>query len=793
MTDSPTEKTQARILIVEDEILFAASISKSLKKLGYEIARMVTTPAEAIQAAHELAPDLILMDIKLGELGDGIETYEQIRADLDIPVIYLSAYSDKALLERARLTEPYGYLSKPVSFKELRNTIETSLYKHEAYRRVKRSEALLAKAEKLASLGSWELDVKTGELFWSDESFRAFGYDRRQVSPSLSKFLESVHPDDSERVLASLRAALLGNRPYDIEFRIVRPDGTVRVLHSRGDVLFDNAGLPSRMVGMALDVTERKQAEDLIKAQRDLAMALSAASNLEEALGMCLDTAISVSDMDSAGIYVMNENSGLDLILHKGVSERFLNHVRHMPAELPESQMVARGAPAYYGERLSALSPKLAKALKQEGFRSSSVIPIVFQGRVILSLHLSSRKAELVPPHIQRALETIAAQIGAAVTRIRAEAEVRRSREILEAFISAADDALALVDREKRLVVANRAWNVRFGKEDEAVKGNTTVDISPPGTACERERLIDQVFETKKTIRNQYSSGGRHYDSVLNPVLGSDGEVHSVAVFSRDMTEHKLAQTALKEAKDLAEAASRAKTDFLTNMSHELRTPLNAIIGFSEVLQDELFGPLNARQAGHVRHIVESGHHLLELISDILDLSRIEAGGMRLETSLFDVLIVLQNSVDIVSEAARRKCIELATHWDKSDEPLIVEADEVKLRQVVLNLLSNAVKFTPERGRIDVRAHGTSHEAAISVSDTGIGLRSLDRERIFNAFEQVDTSTARREQGSGLGLSLARKLIEMHGGKIWAESPGLGKGTTFTLTIPREYRGPQCA
>jgi len=373
--------------------------------------------------------------------------------------------------------------------------------------------------------------------------------------------------------------------------------------------------------------------------------------------------------------------------------------------------------------------------------------------------------------------------------RIRAEAEVRKGREILEALINSTDDSLALFDREKRFVVANRALAARFDKRIDELLGKTLSAILLPALVSQREHVLDSVFRTKASTRCQDARDGRHFDTLVNPVLGSDGEVHSVAVFNRDVTEQELTQTALNQAKDLAEAASRAKTDFLTNMSHELRTPLNAIIGFSEVLQDQLFGTLNETQATHVRHIVESGHHLLELISQILDLSRIESGGMKLEWSQFDLLEMLECSVDIISETARRKGIEVVKQWDEVNNQVVIEADQVKIRQVVLNLLSNAVKFTPERGVIRIRAQVEANEAIVSVTDTGIGLDPQDKERIFAAFEQVDSSIARREQGSGLGLSLARELIEMHSGRIWADSPGLGKGTAFTLTIPLTRSG----
>ncbi len=593
-----------------------------------------------------------------------------------------------------------------------------------------------------------------------------------------------MHPQDRELVGTAIKDALDAIKPFETEFRIVRPDGTERVLHSRADVIFDNHGRPTRMIGIALDITERKRAEDLIVAQRDLGMSLGAASNLEEALSMCLDTALHISEMEAAGIYVVNDDSSLELAAHRGLSETFLSMVSHLPGDLPETQLVATGSPAYFCGPFAEWAPSLTSAVEREGFRSGAVVPIVYQSRPILSLHLVSRTRDYVPGHIKRALETIAPQIGAAVTRIRAEDAVRKSHEILEAFINSTDDALALFDREKRFLVANPALASRFGKDIEDLIGHTLVDLLPPDLVAQREETVEEVFRTGASMRCQNSRAQRHFDSIVNPVLGADGQVHSVAVFSRDITEQKRTQAALNEAKDLAEAASRAKSQFLAIMSHELRTPLNAIIGFSEMLQDQLFGKLNETQLSHVNHIVESGHHLIEIINEILDLSRIESGGMRLELSQFDVAEMLEHSLAIVHESARKKSIELLTQLDPGIEGIIIEADEVRLRQVVLNLLSNAVKFTPERGSIRIHTYKTADEIIISVTDNGIGIDPLDQERIFNAFEQVDTSISRRQQGTGLGLSLARTLIEMHGGRIWVESQGLGKGSTFILAVP---------
>jgi signal transduction histidine kinase len=228
------------------------------------------------------------------------------------------------------------------------------------------------------------------------------------------------------------------------------------------------------------------------------------------------------------------------------------------------------------------------------------------------------------------------------------------------------------------------------------------------------------------------------------------------------------------------EVASQHKSEFLANMSHELRTPLNAIIGFSEVLGERMFGELNEKQEEYLKDIHASGQHLLSLINDILDLSKIEAGRMELELTDFNLPATLDNALTLVRERAGRRGIALGLTVDERLEQ--IRADERKVRQVVLNLLSNAIKFTPEGGRIEVRAVPVGGMVEISVSDTGVGIAPEDQEAIFEEFRQVGTA-AKKVEGTGLGLALSRKFVELHGGKIWVKSE-LGAGSTFTFTVP---------
>ena len=372
--------------------------------------------------------------------------------------------------------------------------------------------------------------------------------------------------------------------------------------------------------------------------------------------------------------------------------------------------------------------------------------------------------------------------------------ERKRAQEALRAsedrYRTLAENLLTgiCVQQDGELVYINQFGAQSLGYSVNELIGRPIWDLVAPedremtkafSAARLRREQAPARYELKVLTRN----GEIRWAEVLATAIEHNGRP---AILSNimDITERKRAQEEAVEAKKAAEAASRAKSEFLANMSHELRTPLNAIIGFSEILEDQLFGPLNEAQKTHVGYIVQSGHDLLQLVGEILDLAKIESGRLSLEPSHVKIVDILENGIAIMKQRALRQDVVLELKVDPEIESMTILADELKLRQVMLNLLSNAVKFTPEGGNIRVEAQRVGEDLIISVCDTGSGIDPSDQSRIFRAFEQVDSTLSRRQQGTGLGLALSSSLIQMHGGRIWVESEGLGKGSAFRFTIP---------
>ena len=375
-----------------------------------------------------------------------------------------------------------------------------------------------------------------------------------------------------------------------------------------------------------------------------------------------------------------------------------------------------------------------------------------------------------------------------------AEAATRANEDIIETV----REPLLVLDSELRVLSANRSFYDSFKVTPKETLGhliydlgNRQWDIPKLRTLLEEILPKDNKFDDYE-VEHEFSNIG-HKIMLLNARHITQKEIDSqlILLAIEDVTEKMRLQRALAErtrdaekAQAEAEAATRAKSEFLANMSHELRTPLNSIIGFSEVLEDELLGALNASQRENVQYILKAARHLLSLINDILDLSKVESGKMELEVDRMSLRGMLEASLVMHREKALRHGISLDLRMEPVTD-MAIEADERRLKQILFNLLSNAVKFTPDGGSVRVVARGITgaQEMEISVEDTGIGIKPEDIPKLFTEFSQLDSAYTKQYEGTGLGLAVTKKLVELHSGRIQVSSE-FGKGSRFAFVIP---------
>jgi PAS domain S-box-containing protein len=387
-------------------------------------------------------------------------------------------------------------------------------------------------------------------------------------------------------------------------------------------------------------------------------------------------------------------------------------------------------------------------------------------------------------------------------------AQWQETNDFLQSVLdSATEYAIIATDTEWRVQSLNEGARRLFGYEDDEVLGRTLEPLIAPEDV-ERAIGLSMVRDLKIHGRHEGEAGLRRKSGARFPArmvttrrAGPDGRPLGYTVIARDVTHSKVLEERLRRYTDNLEQAVADKTaelravneqliranqlkgQFLTNMSHELRTPLNAILGFAEALRDGVAGDLSEEQREFAEDIYQAGHQLLGMINDILDLAKVEAGALELHLSPCDLASLTDEVVRVSRGLARRKGVELDV--DIEPRPLELTADAMKLKQILYNLLSNGIKFTGAGGRVTVRARLLKEVVEIQVTDTGAGIAPEDLVTIFEQFRQVDSSLARKHEGTGLGLALTRRLVHLHGGEIAVDSE-VGRGTTFTVTLLRD-------
>jgi two-component system CheB/CheR fusion protein len=361
-------------------------------------------------------------------------------------------------------------------------------------------------------------------------------------------------------------------------------------------------------------------------------------------------------------------------------------------------------------------------------------------------------------------------------------------------------EPLISLDQDLRVVSVSRSFYEFFKVKPKETVGQLIYDLGNKQWDIPKLReLLETILPQKTTFDNyevehDFSTIGRRI-MLLNArqIERGMGKERIILLAIEDITKRREIERGLEKAHEkLQELASelkrttRAKSDFLANMSHELRTPLNAINGFSEILFDETFGSLNKKQKQYVEYILTSGKHLLLLINQILDMSKVESGKMKLVPSNLPMKILLNEISLLVADMVSKKKLQMSL--EIAEDLPNIEGDELKVKEILYNLLSNAAKFTPEGGKIGMRAKKGDSEIEIVVWDTGAGVAPENMGKIFEGFFRVDTLYSRITEGTGLGLPLSKKLVELHGGRFYVESEGLSKGTQVRFTLPIKLR-----
>lgn len=658
---------------------------------------------------------------------------------------------------------------------------------------LKKREFQLAESQRIAGIGSWERDLTTNTVVWSKELFRILGLDPDTTALNYQTLLDLIHPDDRDGHAKAVNEAIHENKPYNMEYRVVRPDGKTVVIHAQGEVITDGSGRPVLIRGTAQDITERKRAEQAL-------------AESEKRYRTLVESA-------SDAIFILDLNGNfIDL-----------NTVAYERLGYTRDEMLSKNVSEFDPPEFAARVPERIEQIKKNGravFESAhirkdgSVMPVEINSRII---EFDGKKVFF----------SIVRDI---TERKQAEERIFQAKQDWEFTFNSITDMVTVHDKDYNIILANKAAEKILGLPVlEKVQGTKCFryyhGTGAPPEGCPSCNCLKtgvpasfEVFEPHLNMFIEIRAIPR-FDSSGNLI----GLIHVV----RDITEQKRIEkerqeytarledavaARTRELEDAnrelqvinkeielrraeAEAASRSKSDFLANMSHELRTPLNAILGFADIIQMEIAGPVTDKQKEFLKDIIASGTHLLTLINDILDLSKIEAGKLNLELNEFDIKDLVESSLLMFKEKALKHRIRVQMHID---ENIFIEADHRKLKQTLLNLLSNAFKFTPDGGNIVVRAGKIQNKTQddskpnvdfveISVSDTGIGISPENQAKLFQPFQQVETSLTRNYPGTGLGLSLCRRFVELHGGRIWVESE-LGKGSTFTFAVPLRQR-----
>ncbi|MDO8207244.1 MAG: PAS domain S-box protein [Gallionella sp.] len=695
---------------------------------------------------------------KLGDIRGGVSVA------IPVDVVMLAGRSERnAMVAGHGLIWGLGLIGLFVGGRKQQQAIQAVEKSEEALRT---NEERLHLATTAGNVGIWDWDVARNELTWDESMYTLYGIRKEDFGGAYDAWIRTLHPDDRQFADGEIQAALRGEREYAPEFRIIRPDGTVRNIKAACKTYRDPQGKSIRMVGTNIDITELKQAE----ATRTQLAAIVESSN-DAIVGKTTD-----------GI-ITSWNKGAEIIYSYSADEIIGKHITTL-------------APPSHHAEINELLEKIRKG----GMVANHESERIRKDGTLIHVALTLSPIRDASGNIT-GISTIARDI---TEKKRMEEELLHASVYTRSLIEASMDPMVTISVAGKITDVNQATEKVTGKSrSELIGADFSNYFTEPAKAREG---YQQVFA--KGFVTDYLLTIRHVDGRLTDVLynatvykDAAGKVLGVFAAARDVTVQKRAEEELKRYKDqleekvalrtndlelarnAAEAANRAKSVFLSSMSHELRTPLNAILGFSSLMRKD---PLLAQEQRENLDIINrSGEHLLTLINDVLEMAKIEAGRVQLESAPFDLGGMVRDVTDMMHVRAQEKGLQLLV--DQSSEfPRYIKGDEARVRQVLINLLGNAVKFTRQGGvtvRFGMKPHAIPPRLLIEVEDSGSGISEADQQKIFEPFVQLGQTTT--QQGTGLGLTITRQFVQLMGGTISVESTQ-GKGSTFRVELPAE-------
>jgi PAS domain S-box-containing protein len=649
--------------------------------------------------------------------------------------------------------------------------------------------------------GIWDWNVATNEVYFSPRWKSMLGYEDHEIQNHFDEWARLLHPDDYDRAMATVNAYLAGRTStYELEHRLRHKDGGYRWILARGVALRDARGKPYRMAGSHVELTERKRSERRLAAQYAVTRVLTEAATLDEATPRILQAICESLAWEHGALWKVDPIAHVLRCVelwHVPTVEfkEFENVSRQMTFEpgvgLP-GRVWASGEPAWIRDVVHDPNFPRAPFAARVGLHGAFGFPIQSGDKILGIIEFFSREIRQPDEDLLNMMSAVGSQVGQFMERKQMEQSLRDEEALYHSLVEHLPLNILRKDLEGRFEFGNQLFCEAMGRPLEDIKGKTDFDFFPKELAEKYRRDDQTVVKTGQVFKDveehQKPNGEKIYVEVRKaPVRDAQGEIVGVQGIFWDVTERERAAEALQLAKEAAEAANKAKSDFLANVSHEIRTPMNGIIGMTELAMDTELTP---EQREYLEMVRESADSLLTVINSILDFSKIEAGRLDLDTIDFHLRDSLESTLDALAVRAHRKGLELVCHV-RSEVPDALVGDPNRLRQIIVNLVGNAIKFT-EEGEVVVRvealepAHlptcppATEQEVVLhfSIADTGIGIPPEKQEMVFEAFTQADSSTTRRYGGTGLGLTISSQLVAMMGGRIWVESE-VDKGSTF--------------